>query len=42
MAAVLLAATAILAWLTIPRATSAGEENTPAETPRADMEHSVR
>ena len=42
MAAVLLAATAILAWLTIPRATSSGEENTAAETPRADMEHSLR
>ena len=42
MAAVLLAATAALAWFTIPRSTSSGEENTPAETPRDSMEHSVR
>ena len=41
-AAVLLAATAVLAWITIPRAAPTGEKNAPAETPRDDMERSAR
>lgn len=42
IAAVLLAATAVLAWCTIPRATPSGEETVPEGTPRADKECSVR
>ena len=42
LAAVLLAATAVLAWCTIPRATPSGEETVPEGTPRADKECSVR
>ena len=42
MAAVLAAATAVLAWFTIPRTTPPGEEAVPEGTPRTDMERSVR
>ena len=42
VAAVLLAATAVLAWFTIPRTTPSGEEAVPEGTPRTDMERSVR
>ena len=42
IAAVLLAATAVLAWFTIPRTAPPGEEAVPEGTPRTDMERSVR
>ena len=42
IAAVLAAATAVLAWFTIPRTTPSGEEAVPEGTPRTDMERSVR
>ncbi|WP_130875166.1 MFS transporter [[Pseudopropionibacterium] massiliense] len=41
-AAVLLAATAVLAWFTIPRTTPSDEEAIPDEAPRTDVESSVR
>ena len=41
-AAVLLAATAVLAWFTIPRTASPSEVVTPEGRPRLDVERSVR